>query len=120
MPIILTAEYAENTFFIPYTSDKEEGVLVKPLSKTIRREIRDQAIQQAGHDQAITEDFIFRTMLEMSIKDWKGFFDVKGQEIPYTKETLKACMAVDPDFFTSLYTRILHVARFGALQDEKN
>ena len=120
MPKILTEKYLESTFFVPYASDKSEGVWVKPLSQTKRNAIRQNSIQEAGHDVSIAEDFVLFETLKICITDWKGFYDVKGLEIPYTPEILKECMRCNMEFFNQMYIRILAVATFGELEQEKN
>ena len=120
MPKILTEAYASSTFFVPLSADKTEGVWVKPLTETKRRQIREAALQEAGHDQEIAAAYVMRDTLKACISDWVGFFDPAGKEIPYSQETLPSLCRCDPDLFAGIYLKVLSVARFGELQDLKN
>lgn len=120
MPVILTKEFVDHTFFIPLTADKSEGVWVKPLTETMRRKIRDGAIQEAGHDQFIAGVYVVRDTLKECISNWKGFRDKAEKEIPYSQDVLSELFKLDPAPFTDIYERISSVARFGELEEIKN
>jgi len=120
MPKLLTEAYAQSTFFVPLSADKSEGVWVKPLTETKRRQIRDACLQEAGHDQEIAMQYVVRDTMRECLSGWKGFYDPKGEEIPFSTETAAALCKFDPDFFSGLYMRIMAVARFGEIQDLKN
>ena len=120
MPCILTSRYKDSTFFVPYDSEKKEGVFVKPLTETKRNELRRATIQEAGQDNDLFNQMLVRSMLEASIQDWKGFTDSANEEIPYSKEALKELIPLDPDFFGTLLLRVNNVARHGELVDAKN
>jgi len=120
MPKLLTEAYAQSTFFVPLSADKSEGVWVKPLTETKRRQIRDACLQEAGHDQEIAMQYVVRDTLKACISDWVGFTDPAGKEIPFSQEILPSLCRCDPDFFAGLYLKVTAVARFGEIQDVKN
>ncbi len=117
MPTLLTEAYANSKFFIPLTADKSEGVWVTPLTETKRRQIRDAALQEAGHDQDIATQYAVRDTLKACVVDWRGFRDPGGNDIPCTPESITACCRLDPDYFAGLYFKLCSVARFGELAD---
>jgi len=120
MPVLLTEAYASSTFFIPLKADKSEGVWVRPLTETKRRKIKDYALQEAGHDTDIATRYTIRDTLKECIVKWKGFYDVAGNEIPYSQDMLATLVNIDPEFFSGLYLRVVAVARFGEIEDVKN
>ena len=120
MPKLLTEHYLTSTFFVPLSADKSEGVWVRPLTETKRRQIREEALQEAGHDQDIAMQYVVRDTLKACVTDWVGFFDPAGNEIPFSQDSLPALCRCDPDFFAGLYLKVTAVARFGELADLKN
>ena len=120
MPKLLTEAYAQSTFFVPLSADKSEGVWVKPLTETKRRQIRDACLQEAGHDQEIAMQYVVRDTLKACISDWVGFTDPSGKEIPYSQEILPGLQVQHAFDFAGLYLKVTAVARFGEIQDLKN
>ena len=55
-----------------------------------------------------------------SVQDWKGFFDVAGDEIPCTPDSIKEICECDSEFTAGLLFRIQNVARMGELEERKN
>jgi hypothetical protein len=120
MPVVLTKEYLDHTFFIPMKADKSEGVWVKPLNETMRRRNRDAALQEAGQDQALASEYVVRNTLKDCVTNWAGFFDAAGKEIPFSVDTMLELIKIDPELFSGLYLRVISVARFGAIEEIKN
>ncbi len=120
MPRILTDAYRDATFCLPFSQDKSECAFVKPMTETARNEIRRRAAQEAGHGAALAERYFLRGALREAITGWKGFYDVKGNELPFSPEMIDELCACDPDFATAMLVRVLSVARAGELEDEKN
>ena len=117
MPVLLTEAYASKQFFIPLTADKSEGVWCRPLTETKRREIRDAAVQEAGHDQELATAYAVRDTLKTCLTGWRGFRDAGGEELPFSPEMVAECCRFDPDFMSGLFLRVGAVARFGELAD---
>lgn len=120
MPRILTNAYRNRTFILPFTQDKTECAYIKPLTDTAISKIRNQAAAEGGADDMLTNKYFLQHFLEQSITGWQGFFDVAGNEIPYTQETLKEICECDPDFAALMAMRIRNVARQGELDERKN
>lgn len=120
MPKVMTYAYRNATFILPYTEDKRECVYVKPLSDTDLNNIRRDAAKEAGTDDALLNSYFMRLFLQESIAGWEGFYDVAGQEIPYSREMVKQICECDPEFAMAMTLRIRNVARIGELDDRKN
>lgn len=120
MPRILTNAYRNRTFVLPFTPDKSECAYVKPLTDTAINKIKNQAAAEGGSDESLANKFFMQHFLEQSITGWQGFFDVVGNEIPFSGETLKEICECDPEFATIMAMRIRNVARQGELDERKN
>ena len=120
MPKVLTDAYKDATFCLPFTKDKTECAFVRPMTETRRNELRRRATQEAGHDAALAEHYFMRDMLRECVVNWKGFYDASGKELPFSPSMLDEVCACDSDFAALMLTRVLHVARMGELDDQKN
>lgn len=120
MPRIMTNAYRNRTYILPYSDDKSECAYVKPVTDSMINKIRNQAASEAGADEQLAAKYFTLHFLEESITDWKGFFDVAGQEIPFTRESLKEICECDPAFVEVMAVRIRNVARQGELAEIKN
>ncbi len=120
MPKVLTDAYRDATFCLPFSRDKSECAFVRPMTETRRNEIRRRITQEAGHDAILAEHYFLREVLREAVVDWKGFYDVNGQELSFSREVLDEICACDPDFASLMLARILSVARTGELEDQKN
>lgn len=120
MPKILTEKYRDHLFFLPYSKDKSEGVWCRPLTMTRRNELRRTALQEAGMDSDLADNFLCRLLLKESIADWKGFWDPAGAAVPYSKEAVDEMCEHDPVLAMGMLTRILSIARMGDVEDQKN
>lgn len=120
MPRVLTDAYRDATFCLPFSKDKGECAFVRPMTETRRNEIRRRVMQEAGHDAALAENYFLREVLREAVTGWKGFYDVKGRELSFSREMLDEICACDPDFASLMLARILSVARTGELEDQKN
>lgn len=120
MPKILTDAYRDATFYVPYSEDKREGVYVKPLTETAMGKMRDEAAKEGGADDKLSSAIFVRKLLQASIKDWVGFYDVKGEPLPCTSEVIKEICECDSEFTGGLMLRIRNVARIGELEEAKN
>lgn len=120
MPKIMTNAYRNRTFILPFSDDKSECAYVKPLTDTEIDRIRLKAATEGGADDNITTRYFTRYFLEEAVTGWKGFYDVDGLEIPYSKEMLKEICECDPEFAAIMVLRIRSVARFGELEERKN
>ncbi len=120
MPHILTDTYRDKTFFIALTDDKSEGYWCKPISETERNKIRRDAQKEAGGDSDIAAQIFTIKFLQRSITDWKGFFDMKGDAIPCNEETIAMICRCDPDICSTLAIKVMNIARYGELDDQKN
>jgi hypothetical protein len=117
---ILTEAYKDATFFIPYSEDKREGVFTRPVTATMQMRIQNEAVKEAGADLSLAERFVVVKTLQEVLTGWKGFYDVKGVEIPFSGRAVQEICECDPEFAAMLATRIRHVARLGEIEDEKN
>ena len=90
------------------------------MTETLRKRIRDNVIQEAGQDQINAAEYAARDTLKHCVQDWKGFFDVAGNVIPFSQNIILELIKIDPEIFSIIHTRILSVARFGELDDLKN
>ncbi|WP_302551836.1 hypothetical protein [uncultured Bilophila sp.] len=120
MPKIVTKNYSDAVFFIPYTADKSEGIWARPITRSQLNEAYRKAALEAGADTELTEALVSLRVLENSLVDWKGFFDANAKPIEYSRETLRAVWENDPAIFTNIYWRIREIARMGELDDQKN
>lgn len=120
MPRILTDAYRNATFIVPFTEDKSEFALVKPLTDTQVNNIRNDASREAGADEQLAGKFFVRKLLEKSVTGWRGFYDVAGNSLEYSRETLREICECDPEFAAGLALRIRNVARLGELEERKN
>lgn len=120
MPRVLTNAYRNRTFILPFTPDKSECAYIKPLTDTEIGKIRNQAAAEGGADDTLVNKYFLQHFLEQSITGWQGFFDVAGNEIPYTHETLKEICECDPAFSEHMGMRIRNIARQGELDERKN
>ena len=120
MPKILTDAYRDATFFVTYNEDKTEGVHLKPLTDTAKGKLRNDAQKEAGADDAQTGAIFVRKMIQASVQDWKGFFDVAGDGILCTPDSIKEICECDSEFTAGLMFRIQNVARIGELEERKN
>ena len=120
MPKILTDAYRDATFFVTYNEDKTEGVYLKPLTDTMKGKLRNEAQKEAGADDAQTGAILVRKMIQESVQDWKGFYDMAGAEIPCDKEHIKEICECDSEIAAGLMFRIQNVARMGELEERKN
>lgn len=120
MPKIVTKNYSDAVFFIPYTADKSEGIWARPITRSQLNEAYRKSALEAGADTELTEALVSLRVLENSLVDWKGFFDANAKPIEYSRETLRAVWENDPAIFTNIYWRIREIARMGELDDQKN
>lgn len=120
MPKILTDAYRNATFIVPFTEDKSEYVAVRPLSDTEMNTIRLEASKEAGCDDDLANRFFLRKLLEKSLTDWQGFYDVAGNELAFSKEIIKEVCECDSEFAAGLALRIRNVARIGEIAERKN
>lgn len=120
MPKILTNKYAESEFYIPYTVDKSEGAYAVPITETRRKEIRREVIQEAGQDEEIARELMTKHILKECLRGWKGFYDAVGAEIPFSDDAINDICKHDTEFVNSLFVRIVNIAKFGELVEEKN
>ncbi len=120
MPKVLTDQYRDATFCLPFTQDKTECVFVRPITETRRNEIRRRITREAGHDESLAAHYFMREALRESVAGGRGFRDVNGRELPFSREMLDEVCACDPDFAALMLARIMAVARTGELEDQKN
>lgn len=116
----MTEAFKDKSFFVPLSKDKSEGVFVRPVTATLRRQVQQEAIKEAGADTSIAEFYAVVKLLQKGLTGWQGFVDMTGGEIPFSAEMVKELCECDPDFMAGLATRIQHVARMGELEDRKN
>ncbi len=120
MPVVLTDAYRNRTFILPFTADKTECAFVKPLTETEIDKIRKQAAKEGGADEVLVTRYFNRLHLMESIVGWQGFFDVAGNEIPYSAEAVKEICECDPSFAIDTLMRVRNIARLGELEERKN
>lgn len=120
MPKVLTGAYKDATFCLPYTPDKTECAFVRPLTESMRNQLRRDATLEAGADATLADRFFARAALKRALSGWQGFYDAAGKEIPFSPEAIDDICACDPDFVAMMLARILGVARCGELDDAKN
>lgn len=120
MPVVLTDAYRNRTFVLPFTGDKSECAYIKPLTDTEIDKVRKQAIKEGGADEILVQKYFTRLFLMESVTGWQGFFDVAGNEIPYSPEMVKEICECDPEFALLTYRRVINVARAGELEERKN
>lgn len=120
MPKILTDKYRNATFCLPFTADKSECAWVRPLSDTAIGDLRLKADKEAGADDTIANKVFLRFFLCESLAGWQGFYDVTGEEIPFSREAVREICECDPEFAGVLALRIRNVARMGELEERKN
>lgn len=118
--------------FIPVVEDGSEGVYIKPFTQDTLRQAQENALKHVSPytvdmvhmakdkikalvamgkfliDFApMIQSILFKETLSSAIVDWKGFKDAEGQEMPYTKEVLEACIECDKRSGDNLFPRIL-------------
>lgn len=120
MPKIVTSAYTDFIYFMPFTTDKTEGVFAKPGTRTMFNDCRREAALEAGADMELAENLAALKILQKCITDWKGFYAPNGDEIPYRPEVLKDLWENDTAMFTNIFVRHREIARMGELADEKN
>lgn len=120
MPKMMTGEFAQRTFYIPWTTDKSEGVWARPLTLTRRAELRREAQLEAGMDEDLATSNFCRLMLTESIEDWQGFRNAAGEDIPHSREAVAALCEYDPVLAAEMLARISAMAREGELAERKN
>lgn len=120
MPKMMTGEFAQRAFYIPWTTDKSEGVWARPLTLTQRAELRREAQLEAGMDDDIAANNYCRMMLQESIENWQGFRTPAGEEIPYSREAVTTLCEYDPVLAAEMLARISAMAREGELAERKN
>ena len=120
MPKIVTKNYSDAVFFIPYMADKSEGIWARPITRTqLSKAYRKDALE-AGEDTELPDALVSLRVLENYLVDWQGFFDANEKPIEYSRETLREVWESDPAIFTNIYWRIREIARMGELDDQKN
>lgn len=107
-------------FYCPFTEDKGEYALVRPLTDTAMNELRIDAVKEAGADEALAAKIFMRRQLQKAVTGWQGFYDAAGNELRYSPEMLKEICECDPEFAGLLALRIRNVARLGELAERKN
>lgn len=120
MPVVLTDAYKNRTFILPFKGDKSEFAYIKPLTETELERIRKQAAKEGGADEMLVNKYYTRLQLMESITGWQGFYDVAGNEIPYSPEMVKEICDCDPDFAAITVQRVRNIARMGELDEIKN
>lgn len=120
MPQILTGEFAQRVFFLPFSTDKTEGVYVKPVTMTRRRELQHESNVEAGMDADLAMTYFIKKILQESIIDWIGFQSVEKQEVKYSKEVVADLCEHDMLMANTIFERINTMARSGELQEQKN
>lgn len=120
MPKILTDAYRDAKFYIPYNESKTEGVYIKPLTETTLHRLRDDAAKEGGADEHLSTSIFIQKLLQASIVEWEGFYDVAGNELPCTPAIIKEVCECDPEFAGALVVRIRNVARIGEFEERKN
>ncbi len=98
MPRVLTDQYRNVTFCLPFSGDKSECAWVKPLTETEINRLRQDAAKEAGADEELAGKYLIRGMLLKSITGWQGFYDAGGKDIPCTPEMIREICECDPDF----------------------
>lgn len=120
MPKIMTRAYIDKTFVLPFSEEKQEFALVKPLSDTEINKITLSAAKEGGADIDLTSKYFTRLFLEASLTGWQGFYDVAGNEIPFSREMIREICECDPEFAAIMVLRIRQVAKYGELEERKN
>lgn len=120
MPRIMTDVYRNASFIVPFSEDKTEYAVVKPLTDTDIEAIRNEAAKEGGADESLMHKFFLRRLLAASVTGWQGFYDVAGNELAFTPEMLREICECDPEFAAALAIRIRNVARMGELEERKN
>jgi len=120
MPRIMTDAYKDATFILPFTEDKSEYALVRPLSYSNLMQLRMDARKEAGADEDLFNSVFTRLFLQKSLTGWQGFYDVAGNEIPFSMDAVRQICEHDTEFAAAQLLRIRNVARFGQLAEEKN
>lgn len=120
MPKVLTDAYRNSTFILTFTDDKKEYAVIRPLIDSRLSKLRVDAAKEAGADEEIAGSIFAKKLLLEAIKDWRGFYDVTGKELPYSENAIREICECDPDFAAGLALRIRNVARIGELEERKN
>ena len=120
MPRILTDAYRDATFVLPFTEDKSEYALVKPMTETALNALRTESAKEGGADEQLAGKIFVRKLLQKSLAGWTGFYDAGGNELPFSPEIIAEICECDPEFAALLVLRIRNVARIGELEERKN
>lgn len=120
MPKVLTDAYRDATFIVPFTEDKSEYCLVRPMTDTALNSLRIEAAKEGGADEALAGRIFLKKMLQKAVVNWVGFYDVAGHELKFSPEMLAQICECDPEFAGLLSLRIRNVARLGELEERKN
>lgn len=120
MPKVMTDAYRNASFILPFTDDKSEYAVIKPLTDSQLAQLRIDAAKEAGADTDLEGGIFVRLLLRESVQNWQGFYDVAGKELPFSQEVLKDICESDPDFAAALALRVRNVARLGELEERKN
>ena len=87
-------EYGGSDFLVAYTGTrftKTLNRLRKPYEKQIQRNTIDPETLSGLYQTAIAETVLL---------DWKGVFDMEGNEVPYSVEMAKEALSGDPEFMS--------------------
>jgi hypothetical protein len=66
-------------------------ILIAPVNRTVRREIRRLAQEQSG--STIEEIVLDRLLRRHMVRDWSGICDTAGNALPCTPENIDAVLA---------------------------
>lgn len=117
---ILTEAFKDIEFKVYLNAQRTEWFTAKPLSLTERRKAINESLLESGGDVSVASQLEMEKLLVASVTGWQGMYDVKGDEIPFTKETLLDCCRQDPDLMMSIFVqRLRNIARYGEIDDKK-
>lgn len=117
MPKIMTKQYENKKFFIPYSLDKTEGVWVRPLTRALRDTLQREAMLEAGMDTQLGQELLSLKVLQACVLDWKGARDTEGKDIPFSKESIREMWKYDLPMTEEMLRRVMDVARCGELAE---
>lgn len=117
---IMTENYKDREFFIPLNNDKTEGLYCRPVSASARRKLALEAMREAGGDVQIAAHLENRKLLCAALLNWRGLYDMGGEEIPFSEAAINMICEHDPDAGAAFVNLIRNIARFGEAEDAKN
>ena len=120
MPKVLTRDDAGTTFFIDLGDGTGvEGVYIVPMSDTERDKLRKRFTTKKPTRNGLVDELdsagFYHARLKNMIKDWVGFTDIDGNEVPCTPENIVNLAEMN----TALFIEILQSADNAATDARK-